>query len=100
MPLQSRLFGNFSSLSVSSLTLALEFSGFSPKLYIDIKLYHLYLSMINLRNIPFFAVAVANVLLGTLAFKNDLLIWLIFALIFFVMGIAFSKQIDTADGSH
>ena len=73
---------------------------FSPKLYTVINLYHLYLNMINLRNIPFFAVAMATFLLGALAFKNDSLIWFTFALIFVVMGIAFRNKIDTSDGGH
>ncbi|WP_461487564.1 hypothetical protein [Pedobacter sp.] len=56
--------------------------------------------MINLRNLPFFAVGLSALLLGLLAFKSDCLVWTIIAVLFLIMGIAFRKQIDTADGGH
>jgi membrane protease YdiL (CAAX protease family) len=57
--------------------------------------------MISLRNIPFFAVGVAALLFGLLVFKNDCpVVWYIIALIYFVLGFAFRKPIDTADGGH
>lgn len=57
--------------------------------------------MISLRNIPFFAVGVAALLFGLLVFKNDCpTVWYIIALIYFVLGFAFRKPIDTADGGH
>lgn len=57
--------------------------------------------MISLRNIPFFAVGIAALLLGSFVFKNDgPVVWYIFTLIFFSLGFAFRKPIDTADGGH
>jgi hypothetical protein len=56
--------------------------------------------MIRLRNIPFFVVGLAALLLGLLAFRNDSLIWSIFAVFYFILGFAFRKPIDTADGGH
>lgn len=61
----------------------------------------LYLTMISLRNIPFFAVGIASILFGALVFSNDCpSVWYILALIFFVFGFIFRKPIDTADGGH
>jgi len=57
--------------------------------------------MISLRNIPFFAVGVAALLFGLLVFKHDNpIVWYIIALIYFVLGFAFRKPINTADGGH
>ncbi|WP_199118742.1 hypothetical protein [Pedobacter sp. ASV28] len=57
--------------------------------------------MINLRNVPFFAVGVTALLFGLLVFKNDCpAVWYIIALIYFILGFAFRKPIDTSDGGH
>ena len=54
--------------------------------------------MINLRNIPFFAVGVAALLFGLLVFKNDSpAFWYVLTIIFFALGFAFRKPIDTSD---
>ncbi|WP_343535005.1 hypothetical protein [Pedobacter sp.] len=57
--------------------------------------------MINLRNIPFFVVGLSALLLGVLAFRNDCPTpWYVIALIYFILGFAFRKPVDTADGGH
>jgi len=56
--------------------------------------------MISLRNIPFFVIGILILVISALAFKEDCLVWSIFALIYFVLGFAFRKQVDTADGGH
>lgn len=74
---------------------------FSYNYYCVSKQLYLSLSMISLRNIPFFAVGLAVFLLGALAFKNDCpYVWYILALVYFVLGFAFRKPIDTSDGGH
>lgn len=54
----------------------------------------------SLRNLPFYFVGIVCLLLG-LAFYEDIFVWHIFAGIFIIAGIAFRKNIDTADeGGH
>lgn len=61
----------------------------------------LYLNMISLRNIPFFAVGVAALLFGALVF-NDIyaIAWYVIALIYFIFGFIFRKPVNTSDGGH
>ncbi|MGE6221696.1 MULTISPECIES: hypothetical protein [Pedobacter] len=57
--------------------------------------------MIRLRNIPFFVVGLGALLFGLLVFNNDCpTVWYVIALIYFILGFAFRKPVDTADGGH